>query len=275
MTSPRFVAVAVVVLFLLAATFLLRFLARSMIYPGSAVAFPSQADLTRRYPDARLLHYRSEDGAPLAGVLLRRPGSAAPVVVAFHGNAESAAQNLPQGEELQRRGLDVFLPEVRGYGGLAGRPTESHLYQDGEAALETLAGEGVPAEQVVLVGRSLGSGIATELAVRRPCGLLVLVSPFTSMVDMGKQLVGPLASITIPDHYDNRAKISRVRCPVVILHGTADEVIPMAMGKALSQAAPGIKFIEVPGASHNDFPELEERLASEILSALRSRGAVR
>lgn len=270
MNSPRLVAGAVVLLFLVAAIFLLRLLARSMIYPGSAVAFPSQADLTRRYPDARLLHYRSEDGTPLAGVLFRRPGSAAPVVVGFHGNAESAAQNLPWAEELQSQGLDVFLPEVRGYGGLVGRPTEAHHYQDGEAGLQTLAGEGVPAERIVLIGRSLGSGIATELAVRRPCGLVVLVSPFTSMVDMGSQLVGPLASITIPDHYDNQAKIGRVRCPVVILHGSDDEVIPVAMGRALARAAPGIKFIEVPGASHNDFPGLEELLAGEILAAMTS-----
>jgi pimeloyl-ACP methyl ester carboxylesterase len=122
---------------------------------------------------------------------------------------------------------------------------------------------GVQPERLILMGRSLGSGVATELAVRHDCALLVLISPYTSMVDMGRIVAGPVARLAVPDRYDNLAKITRVQCPAVILHGTRDGVIPVRMGRALAAAA-GIALVEVPGASHNDFPGLDELVVREI-----------
>ena len=243
--------------------FLHRF-ARSMIYPGSPVPFPRAEDLARRLPGARLIDYRSSDGIALRGALVPAADPAAPVAVYFHGNAESAAQNLPFAADLARQGIGVFLVEFRGFGGLEGSPTEDELYADGEAAVEAVLAAGVRPERLLLIGRSLGSGVATELALRQPCALLVLISPYTSMVDMGRGLAGPAAPFAVPDRYDNLGKITRVRCPVVILHGTRDEVIPVTMGRALAAAAPGIAFVEIPSASHNDFPGLEELVVREV-----------
>lgn len=247
--------------------FLHRF-ARSMIYPGSPVPFPAAADLARRLPGARVIDYQSVDGNALRGALVPAAEPDAPVAVYFHGNAESAAQNLPFAAALASRGLGVFLAEYRGYGGLPGSPGEDGLYADGEAAVEAVLATGVKPERLLLIGRSLGSGVATELAVRKPCALLVLISPYTSMVDMGKGIAGPLASMAVPDRYDNLAKIGRVRCPVVILHGSRDEVVPVEMGRALARAATGVEYVEVPGASHNDFPGLEELVLRSAVEAL-------
>jgi len=255
-------AVSVVVVLFLIVLVLRFFVARSLIYPGSPVAFPP--DLESRLPGARLLRYRSADGTSLEGALLRSADPVAPVAVYFHGNAESAAQSLSWVGTLAGRGIGVFLPEVRGFGGLAGRITEDHLYADGEAALVALRAEGVPPERTILLGRSLGTGIAVELALRCPCRQLVLVSPYTSMVDMGRLVVGPLAPLVVPDRLDNLAKIGRVRMPIVILHGTRDEVIPVRMGRALAVAAPGSRYIEVPAARHNEFPGLEELLVEAM-----------
>jgi hypothetical protein len=261
MASSRPTGCAVGILVVLAIGILLLrfFVARSLIYPGSPVAFPP--DLERRIPGARLLRYHSADGTPLEGALLRSAVPAGPVAVYFHGNAESAAQSLSWVGTLVGHGISVFLPEVRGFGGLPGRITEKHLYMDGEAALDALRAEGIPPERTALLGRSLGTGIAVELALRCPCRQLVLVSPYTSMVDMGRLVVGPLAPLVVPDRLDSLDKIGRVRMPVVILHGTRDEVIPVRMGRALAAAAPrGSRYIEVPEARHNDFPGLEEVL---------------
>lgn len=243
--------------------FLHRF-ARSMIYPGSPVPFPADPELARLLPQARKIDYRAVDGIVLRGVLVPAADPAGPVAVYFHGNAESAAQNLPFAWDLAKRGIGVFLAEYRGFGGLEGTPTEEGLYADGDAAVEAVRAAGIQPERIVLMGRSLGSGVATELAVRHPCTLLVLISPYTSMVDMGKIIAGPAAPLAVPDRYDNLGKIAKVRCPVVILHGTRDEVIPVTMGRTLAAAAPGITYVEVPEASHNDFPGLEERVAREI-----------
>jgi len=243
--------------------FLHRF-ARSMIYPGSRVPFPPAEDLARRLPGARLIDYRSSDGIDLRGALVPAAAPAAPVAVYFHGNGESAAHNLPFAADLASRGIGVFLAEYRGYGGLRGSPTEDGLYADGDAAVGVVRQAGVPPERLILMGRSLGSGVATELAVRHDCALLVLISPYTSMVDMGRIIAGPAARLAVPDRYDNLDKIARVRCPVVVLHGTRDEVIPVRMGRALAAAAPGAALVEVPEASHNDFPGLEELLGREV-----------
>lgn len=243
--------------------------ARSVIYPGSPVPFPRAEELARRLPGARLLDYRSSDGIALRGVLVPAVDPAAPVAVYFHGNAESAAQNLPFAMDLAGRGVGVFLAEYRGFGGLEGTPTEDGLYADGDAAVGAVRAAGAPPERLVLIGRSLGSGVATELAVRHPCALLVLISPYTSIVDMGKIIAGPAATLAVPDRYDNLAKLPRVRCPVVILHGTRDEIIPVRMGRALAKAVPGATLVEVPEASHNDFPGLEELAAREIAARKR------
>jgi fermentation-respiration switch protein FrsA (DUF1100 family) len=264
MASSRTTGCAITILLVvLVPLVLLRLVSRSLIYPGSRVAFPP--DLGRSHPGAVLLRYHSADGTPLAGALLRAHAAGAPTAVYFHGNAESAAQNLDFAATLVRSGISVFLPELRGYGGLAGRPTEKHLYADGEAALNALRSTSLPPEGTVLVGRSLGSGIAVELALRHPCAKVVLISPYTSMVDMGRFAVGPLAPLLVPDRYDNLAKIGRLKVPVVILHGTRDDVIPVRMGRALAAAGTAVRYIEVPEASHNDFPGLEARVAREVV----------
>jgi fermentation-respiration switch protein FrsA (DUF1100 family) len=201
-------------------------------------------------------------------------GSAADArVLYFHGNAESAAQNLPLAEDLAREGFEVFLAEYRGYAGLPGRPTEAGLVRDGEAALQAFVGGRTPSLPVVLVGRSLGTGIAVELASRRPPRLLILVSPYTSLVDMGRSLVGPLAPVLVPDRFDNLSKIASLTCPVVIIHGTKDEVVPFEMGRRVSAAGRNVRFIPVEGRGHNDLPDLARFLADEIRSALRPLAA--
>jgi fermentation-respiration switch protein FrsA (DUF1100 family) len=261
MSSARLAAVTVLLVVLFSVV-LLRFVSRSLIYPGSPVPFP--AYLESRFPGARLLRYRSADGTALVGAYLPARDPAALVAVYFHGNAESAAQGLHWAGTLVRNGIGVFLPEVRGFGGLAGRPTERHLYEDGEAALAALREAGVPPERTVLLGRSLGTGIAVELALRHLCAKVVLVSPYTSMVDMGRLIAGPLAPLVVPDRYDNLGKIGQLTMPVVILHGTRDEVIPVRMGRALAAASPRVRYVEVPEAGHNEFPGLEERLVRAI-----------
>ena len=235
-------------------------LVRSMIFPASGVRFPE--------PGAgdpwRVVGYETADGIRLAGAYFAPPAPDGPVALYFHGNAEAAAQNLPLAESLHARGLGVFLAEYRGYGGLAGSPSEKGLYADGEAALAELGRLGIPTARVVLVGRSLGSGVAVELATRHRVAAVVLVSAYTSIVDMGRTVAGPIAPLVIRDRFDSLSKIVRVSSPVVLLHGTRDDVVPVEMGRRLAAARPGARWVEVPEATHNDFPGLADLLYREI-----------
>ncbi|MCM3875309.1 MAG: lysophospholipase, partial [Thermoanaerobaculia bacterium] len=151
---------------------LLRVLARSMTFPRPRAPMPEEIELSRRIPDARVVSYETADGLPSKGIYVGAGSRADARVLYFHGNAESAMQNLPLAEELARGGIETFLAEYRGYAGLPGRPSEPGLYRDGEAALTAFLRVRVEVLPLILVGRSLGSGVAVEIATRRPPHLL-------------------------------------------------------------------------------------------------------
>ncbi len=235
-------------------------LVRSMIFPASQASFPGPHE-GEGWSVAR---YDTVDGLQLAGAYFPPLVPGRPVVLYFHGNAEAASQNLPLANSLHARGLGAFLAEYRGYGGLAGSPSEKGLYADGEAALSELGRLGVPPSRVVLAGRSLGSGVAVELATRHRVAAVVLVSAYTSIVDMGRTVAGALAPLVIRDRFDSLSKVARVASPLVLLHGTRDDVVPVAMGRRLAAARPDARWVEVPEATHNDFPGLADLLLREI-----------
>ena len=239
-------------------------LVRSMIFPASQASFPEP----REGEGWSVVRFETFDGVRLAGAFFPPPSPDRPVVLYFHGNAEAAAHNLPFADALRARGLGVFLAEYRGYGGLAGSPSEVGLYADGEAALAELGRLGVPAERVVLVGRSLGSGVAVELATRHRVAAVVLVSAYTSVVDLGRTVAGPLAPMFVRDRFDSLSKIGRIAAPVVLVHGTRDDVVPVTMGRRLAAARPDARWVEVPEATHNDFLGLAGIVAREIQALL-------
>lgn len=239
----------------------LRSFSRFVAYPGAPLAFPAE---DRLGPEARLLDVRTDDGLSLRAAWLSSDVPDAPVALFFHGNAESAAQNGPLAAALAAGGVDAVLAEYRGYGGMPGSPSEAGLVFDGEAVLAALRANGVSPARTVLIGRSLGTGVAVELARRSPPALLVLVSPYTSFADLGRGLVGPFAPLVVADRFDNLSKIGTLTCPVTILHGTMDEVVPYRMGERLARAGKDVRFVPLEGRGHNDIPDLPGLLLAEI-----------
>ncbi len=256
------IACALFVGVLVAAVWGLKALSRSIMFPAVRVPLPSADELATL--GLRPLEARTADGLTL--MCAYRPPRAlqGPVVVYFHGNAESAAQNLPLARSLGGEGLGVALAEYRGYGGLPGRPTEAGLYADGLALLEALGREGVQGARIVLVGRSLGTGVAVELARQGRGRALILISPYTSMVDVGRLMVGPIAPWAVADRFDNAAKAPHLTLPAAVIHGVRDEVIPFEMGLALARRIPDARFVPLPDAGHNDIPDLPGLIAQQV-----------
>lgn len=266
----RWVALAVVLAALVVALVLgalgLRQVSRWNVFPGSPLPVPSAAELSPRGLEP--LDYRTSDGVALRGVWAAPEGDGAAVVVYFHGNAESAARNLGLAAACSEAGFGALLAEYRGYGGLEGSPTEEGLYRDGLAAVEALRERGVDEGRLVLVGRSLGSGVAVDLAARGVGRGLVLVSPYTSMVDMGRAYVGPLAPLLVPDRFDSEAKAASVRVPAAVIHGTADDLVPFAMAEALVRRLPRGRLVPIEGAGHVEIPDLEETIVREVAAVV-------
>jgi pimeloyl-ACP methyl ester carboxylesterase len=216
-----------------------------------------------QYPIAeRRLDYASDDGQPLFAYLVGDPARAPGLLIAYHGNADLAAWVTQWASEVARAtGWAVLVPEYRGYGGLPGAPTYLSSQRDARATYR-LAREqlGLDSARIALYGHSLGSAIATELAIEHPPAVLILEAPFTSAREMARGLLAPVTllwSLIARVHFDTRAKVAALGVPTWVVHGERDGIIPVRMGRAVFAAArvPGELFV-VPGAGHNDVSDV-------------------
>ncbi len=196
--------------------------------------------------------FTAADGAHLHGWYV--PGQRSETLLWFHGNAGNISHRLDNLRLLHDLvGVNVFLFDYRGYGRSGGTPSEAGLYMDARAALTHLRDRrDVDATRILYFGRSLGSAVAVDLAVDEPPAAMILETPFLSIREMAKTLIGPLAAAA-PSGFDNLGKIGRVRCPLLFIHGDRDEIVPYAQGRRLFEAAsPPKAFYTVLGAGHND-----------------------
>jgi abhydrolase domain-containing protein 17 len=175
---------------------------------------------------------------------------AAYTLLYIHGNAEDLGDIRPLLDRLHRGGFSVFAYDYRGYGTSDGQPSEGNAYQDAEAAYTYLIKQlKIPPERIIVYGRSVGGGSATELASRYAVAGLILESTFTSAF----RVVVPFPLLPF-DKFSNLDKLRKVRCPVLVMHGQADQIIPIQHGQALYKAAPDPKMsLWVAEAGHNDF----------------------
>lgn len=159
-----------------------------------------------------------------------------PTIVYLHGNAGHIGYRMPMARQLIDAGFGVFLLEYRGFSGNKGYPTENGLYEDGRTALRFLNQHGVTSQKIVLYGESLGTGVATQLAVENQVCALILQSPFTSLDDLAHYHY-PWLFIKPWDKYNSLEKIKSIHAPLLVLHGVLDQIVPYSEGVALFNAA--------------------------------------
>jgi fermentation-respiration switch protein FrsA (DUF1100 family) len=203
---------------------------------------------------AEQLHLQAEDGVRLHAFFLPGPPGSSRAILFLHGNAGNASHRLPNAAALRNLGAHVLLIDYRGYGLSEGRPSERGVYADARAGLAHLVGaRGIPEARVILFGRSLGGAVAVDLAQDRSLGGVILESTFTSLHDMARSAVGPLAALVARSGFESIAKIPRVRAPLLFFHGDRDAIVPYELGRRLYAAAPEPKAFEtIEGADHND-----------------------
>jgi len=179
----------------------------------------------------------------------------APTLVHFHGNGEELADMVEFVALFRRRGFGVLAVEYPGYGlSRAIDPTESAIYRDAELALKDLHGnKGVPRERIVLSGQSLGTGVAVEMASRGHGARLLLLSPYTSIIDMANRYLPFLPNRwLVRDLFDSARKAPAIQTPALVIHGTNDEVIPFALGRTLAGLLPNARFLPIEQGRHGD-----------------------
>jgi fermentation-respiration switch protein FrsA (DUF1100 family) len=176
----------------------------------------------------------------------------APAVVFFHGNAELIDFCTDHVRGWRERGFAVLLPEYRGYGRSGGAPGQAGIVADATRFYDALAARPeIDASRIIIHGRSLGGGVACQLAARRPCAALVLESSFKSVSGFAWSMGVPPFFVKHP--FRNDRVLPTLDRPVLIMHGKDDDIIPPSHGRRLHELCPGSMHVELPGG-HNDFP---------------------
>ncbi|NJN46154.1 MAG: alpha/beta hydrolase [Candidatus Competibacteraceae bacterium] len=216
--------------------------------PGrELVATPAAAGLA--YQDVTLI---TADHLRLHGWFVPA-AQAGRTVLFFHGNAGNISHRLESLQIFHRLGLATLIIDYRGYGRSEGSPAEAGLYQDAEAAWHYLTEHrGIPAQEIVVFGRSLGGAVAAWLAAHHAVGALIVESSFTSVPDRAAELY-PWLPVRLLSrmNYDTRTNLQQVTCPVLIIHSPDDEIIPFQHGKRLLEAASEPKQWLVISGDHN------------------------
>jgi fermentation-respiration switch protein FrsA (DUF1100 family) len=177
-------------------------------------------------------------------------------VLLCHGNGGNMSHRLDTINQLHEMGLNCFIFDYRGYGDSQGKPSEKGTYCDGEAAWDWLIGmKGIKPHNIVIFGRSMGGAIASYLAGNVQPAALVVESSFTSYVDLGKKIYPYLPVKQFASFgYNTLEYISKVSCPVLVIHSKADEIIPYEFGTVLFEAVDEPKeFVEIFGIHNNGF----------------------
>ena len=181
-----------------------------------------------------------------------KPGQ--PTLLYFHGNGNALIYRSGRIASFQAEGYGVLMIAYRGYSGSTGGPTEANIVADARLAYDTLRGDGLKPEDIVIYGESLGTSVAVQTAIAKPARALILEAPFTSMADAWKQFVPFLpVSLLLRDRFDSRSVIDRVRMPILFMHGERDRLVGYQLGRSLYAAAPEPKRFEAfPEAGHTN-----------------------
>jgi len=219
------------------------------------IYFPTPAS---QHPSAHVLWVESQ-GERIKVWVVERPGSRA--LLYFGGNAEDVAGNIDVFAAAFPE-HSLYLVNYRGYGGNSGRPSEAGLVADALAVFDHAHARHA---DVAVMGRSLGSGVAVQLAAKRPVERLVLVTAFDSLVNLAKEYFRWLpVGLLMRDRYESARRAPQVSAPVLMVIAGEDEIIPRARPDALAAAfMPGqVQVVVVPGVGHNTLDLSPEYLES-------------
>lgn len=235
----------------------LRWFERASLFPAPGVPaewLAQQARIVGAVATTRT----AEDGVALYAWHV--PGDGRRVVIWFDGNATTIGARPLEFRELHALGVDIVQVSYHGYPGSGGEPSEATLRMDARAAWD-FADEVVPGAPKVLYGKSLGGGVAIGLAAEREVAGLVTESTFASATRVAKEAYPFLpVAVLMVNRFDSVALAAKVRAPTLLLHGEADDLIPVDHVEALAAAFPTRpRVIRIPGGGHNDALLMDQR----------------
>jgi uncharacterized protein len=256
MLALKIIAFTIIILYLSAALLLCVFQIRLIFQPGKL----SRNFKFKNFPIREEVFLKTQDGETINGLFF--PGrDATRAILYFHGNAGDLSGWQFVAEDLLPSGLSVFIIDYRGYGKSSGKISERGFYADAESALLFLVEEkGIDPNSIIVYGRSIGSGVAVEMAARKKLAGVVLESPYDSLASLANEkLPFFFPSLYLRSKFDNQKKLDKIACPVVLIHGTDDSLIPVTHSSRLYKNVKGKKLLVlIDKGQHNDLHSFVE-----------------
>ena len=253
-------------IFYTVAVLLVYYFQEKIIFQGSSLEEDYTFNLETPFEEVFL---ETHDGYTAHGVLLQAENPRG-VILYFHGNRKNITRWGNEANYLLQYGYNVLVMDYRGYGKSTGPRTEENIHKDARLAYDYLKKEYVE-DQILIYGRSVGTGVATRLASEVPARSLLLETPYHNFRDMisSRMMILPSKRL-IKFEFSSQDYIGRVSCPIHIFHGTDDAVVLYELGQKLSQKAKPdlVNFYTIEGGSHNDlvnFPSYQNAV-KEVLT---------
>jgi len=221
-----------------------------VFYPPPAMPKPAAPE-GWRIEDVAIV---TRDGTRLAGLLALPPVPRPPLVIYFGGNAEEATGYAAEAQQTYGPRAALFV-NYRGYGASAGKPGEAVLVSDGAEIYDwALQRSDVDTARIALHGRSLGTGVAVQVAAARPARCIILTSPFASTVEVAKEFYPWLpVALLLRHRFDSGARAPQLKIPALILSGSADTIVrPHHTDKLAGLWGGTVERVKIEGFGHND-----------------------
>ena len=220
-------------------------------------------------------YIKTADGQQLHGLLFKADSSAG-LIFYLHGNAGDLDSWGEIATAYTNLNYDIFMLDYRGYGKSEGSiSSEKQFHEDVQLAYEHVKKE-YPEEKIVVLGYSIGTGTAARLAAYNRPKMLILQSPYYSLIDLARKLYPLVPSAIIKYKFNTYEYVEKTKAPVVLIHGDKDEVIYYGSSlKLKSHLKPQDQLITLPGQPHNGFTENPEYIEAlqEILNVQETQAS--
>lgn len=234
-------------------------LENDLIFPGRNTQGTPQAFWRPIYSE-KILNLVAKDGVKIAAVFgdgaprdIYSLKNRRPILIYFYGNGMCMAASRPIFNEFRHLGYDAIMPDYEGYGMSGGIPSDAGCYATADAVYDyLLTRPDIKQRKIVVIGWSIGAAVAIDLANRRPTAGLITFSAFTNLADEAEHLWPPARALA-GSQFDNLSKVRNISCPILMIHGSDDTLVPSEMSDRLAAAAKtkSLRY-RIPGAGHND-----------------------
>ena len=235
-------SILALILFYILLLIIVFFLQRNLLYHPSVDNYLKNNSATEP-TEIEKVQITTEDKIDLTAWFYNKDIEKFKTIVFFHGNAGSLQNRTYKLNYFKDLDVNFLIIAWRGFNGNKGKPNEMGLYEDARSAIRWLNMKGIRDKNIILYGESLGTAIAIEVAQNKKYAGIILESPFTSMVNMGKKYYPFFpVSFLLKDKFESYKKINKILVPVLVMHGKVDKIVPYEMGKKIYELANEPKF---------------------------------